>query len=362
MKRYLTWAVIGALVLWAGSQAFHFYRVTVPDRTHTMIDAVEDMQTFCIGRFLIDLPRGTKITVAMGTARGAHFSAESPVSRAKFGWKVKDRWAEVEPMKADSYDKPYVEPSKRLEPAPDAVVFAYEHVLVSGPDAFGVDLDRVHARNEGYPWRDNVLYSFTDLAAVEQIVDTMRILQVLPDGEIPNEPGFCGPRSFSPGGTTPESVTVAFELPTKPAFGIRFLSSTYPSDDARKGFFPARFDPTLIQSDKFKLIMDRDAKRTVTGMAGEEFIEGSTSTERGSVETLIQAEWRYSGEPKASGAPAMRVRGTISYETDEPPSPWGDFPHKSSPNMIDKEAFMAYWDTILDTLRPRPGALPAGDK
>lgn len=360
MKRYLTWAVAGVLVLWAGNQAINFYHIKFPDRTHTMIEPLKNMQTFCVGRFLIDLPSGTKIESAFGTGRDARYSAESPVSRAKFAWKVAERWEVLEPMKADAYGKPYVGPSKRLEPMSDAVVFAYEHVLLSGPDAFGVDRDRVYAETEGYLWRDKVLYSFTDLATVEQIIDTMRTLQVLPDGTIPSEPGFCGPRSFFPGGYRPESVEITFSLPANPSMSLTIETTTYPNQE-NTPVEPPRPDIVPFESEDFKGRDHRDAKRSVAGRDGVEWATGSTERQHDTFQTYIFARWFTPGTPASSGRPAITAKLEIAFEAAEPPAPWGDFPPKSSTDMIDKEAFMTYWDTILDTLRPRPGALPPGE-
>ncbi len=361
MKRYLTWIIVGALALWAVSQAFYFYRITFPDRTHIMIEPLKNMQTFCVGRFLIDLPRGTTISSAISTGRGARFSAVAGVSRAKFGWKVADRWTELEKLKADTYGKAYIEPSKRLEPMPDAVVFAYEHVLLTGPDAFGVDRDRVYAETEGYLWRGDVLYSFTYLASTEQIIDTMRTLQMLPDDAVPTEPGFCGARSFFPGGYRPESVTVAFDLPTNPKISFRIETTTYPGGGPPPEERP-RPDFSLFEDKDYKTLIHRDAKRRVDGRSGVEWSFGQTERVYKNHGTDVTVRWFAQGAPDSSLNPAFTVTQEISYETEDPPSPWGDFPPKLSPDAIDKEAFLTYWDTILDTLRPRPGALPAGDK
>jgi hypothetical protein len=97
-------------------------------------------------------------------------------------------------------------------------------------------------------------------------------------------------------------------------------------------------------------------------MPGSESIEGVTQRKSTYSESTITADWFGIGESNSSGKPAIHAKMEISYETSEPPSPWGGFPPKKAPEEIDQEEFMTYWDTILSTLRLRPGALPVGAK
>jgi len=47
-----------ALIAWVTLSLFNSYRVHFPNREHSMISPLNDMQTFCVGRYQIDLPRG----------------------------------------------------------------------------------------------------------------------------------------------------------------------------------------------------------------------------------------------------------------------------------------------------------------
>ncbi len=361
MKRYLTWAVIGALVVWAASQAIHFYHITFPNRTHTMIDALEDMQTFCVGRFLIDLPRGTKITSVTGSGGPADFSAQTGVSKNRFGWLVNQRWEEISARTINPVGKkPFDEPSKRTDPIENGVLFAFDHATTRFTWN-GETRDWPMHKTDAFLWRDEMLYRFDDNSDDQKIIDTMRMLQVLPDGVTPVEPGFCGPRSFFPGGYRPESVDVTFRLPVSQKMTLRIKTTTYPSVQNTPDE-PPRPDATPLESEDFKSLVHRDTKRTVSGRDGLEWSVGSTQRKFQTFETYIFARWFTSGAPASAGYPAITADLGVVYEADEPPPSWGGFPPKSVPDDIDEEAFMTYWDTILDTLRPRPGAIPTGEK
>jgi len=153
-----------------------------------------------------------------------------------------------------------------------------------------------------------------------------------------------------------EAVWLALRLPTTPTTELRIDMSTLYSEEARRGLTPPRPNLAAYESDEFKSTIHRDAKRTVSGMAGEEWIEGITTKELSGYDTSVDTCWHYPGEIQSPAKPLITAEFNISYETAIPPSPWGGFPPKKSPDEIGKDEFMALWDTILGSLRLRPGA------
>lgn len=363
-KRHFLKAGLFLLALWLVYQALHYYRVTHPNRNHAMIESLRNMQPFCVGRFLIDLPEGTTVLVNRASVEGAEFSAETPVSHNKFESFMEKRWAEIEAMKVDDDGKPYVQPSKRVEPTRDAIIFTYQHTLISSVHWQGQVTHNVPFHKiEAYFWQDNTLYSFTSDPADDAVLKTIQALQKHNNRQTPSGPGFCGPESFFAGGAKPESLSIAFRLPTQPPMDLYLDTSTYYSAEAGQLQVPPRPKLSDYENENFKGMILRDAPRTVSGLAGKEWIEGTTQ-KRGddAYETNIDATWFYPGEMTSSGKPAIEARYGITYKTTSPPLPWGSFQKINTQDGISEEVFMTYWDTILGTLRLRPGALNAGDK
>lgn len=363
-KRHFLKAVLFFLSLWLVYQVLHYYRITHPNRNHAMIKSLRNMQPFCVGRFLINLPEGTTVRVNRASVEGAEFSAEAPVSHSKFELLMEKRWAEIEAIKVDDNGKPFIQVSKRIEPRKDAVIFNYQHVMIRSADIeTGADVERHLHKTEAYFWQDNTLYSFTSDPADDAVLKTIQALHKHNNSQTPSGPGFCGPDSFFVGGAKPESLSIAFRLPTQPPIDLYLDTSTYYSAETGQLQVPPRPKLSDYENENFKGMTLRDAPRTVSGLAGKEWIEGTTQ-KRGddAYETNIDATWFYPGEMASSGKPAIEARYGITYKTTSPPSPWGSFPKTNTLDGISEETFMTYWDTILGTLRLRPGALNAGDK
>lgn len=355
---------LAVLAVWLAYQGLQYFRITHPNRNHAMTESLKETQSFCVGRFLIDLPKGTTILKTNGSGGAADYHARYPVSKAEFERQVEERWTALQAKKADPFGTPYVEPTKRTSPMEDAVLFAFEHVILDGPDVQGVVRERPFHYTEAYLWRDSILYSFSNKSSDEAIIATMQTIQTWQHDQIPSESGFCGPRSFFPGGAKPEDIWIAFRLPTQPAMELRLSTAMVgePIEGIGGPQIPPHPNLKAYESDTFKVKIYRDANRTVAGLAGKESLEGSTEYKFERYNTGISAEWYFPGEIDASGKPYIRAQFDISFDTAEPPSPWAGFPPKQSPDDIGEEEFMAYWDTIMNSLRLRPGALPPGNK
>lgn len=364
-KRYRRAFQIGlaALALWLVYQGAHYYRITHPNRNHAMTESLKEMQTFCVGRFLIDLPKGTTIIKAYGSGRHADFEAVHPVPHSEFESMTTQRWADISQKKADANGVPFLEAPSRTSPTRDAVIFSYGHTRVQSTDVTtGEDIEASVHEIEAHLWRDNILYSFTDHPLDQHVLETMRTLQHWRHDEIPSEHGFCGPRSFFAGGSQSESVLVGFRLPTQPPMELRLSTATFPAGEEYLRPRATRPNIKAFETDNFKSATHRDAERVVAGLPGEELLIGTTDRNGERYSTEILARWFYPGEPNSSGKPSIEAKVEISYETAEPTSPWGGFPPKQMPNEIGEDEFMTYWDTIVNSIRLRPGALPPESK
>jgi Tle cognate immunity protein 4 C-terminal domain len=301
---------------------------------------------------------GTTVLGAQASTRSALFRAESAQTRDRFLQRVGARWDELRTLTVDANGKPYVAPSQRIEPVEDGVLFRFEHTITRGPDLSGKVGDWPLHQNEGYLWRDGVLYHF-DSGTDDAIVATMRELVVLKEGSQPNQAGFCGPHSFFVGGTQPGSIEISFALPTRPRLTFWVSTTTYPSPEGLQAATPPKGSSIAFSDDEnYKRHMHRDTTRRIGPLDGSEWVLGSTErkSER-DFKTTVAANWFGKGEANSSVKPAIHLRMSVSFASEKPPSPWGGFPPKSEPGGVGQPEFMAYWNALAGSVRLRPGAL-----
>jgi hypothetical protein len=250
-------------IAWAVFKFYAFYRVHFPIRDHAMISSLQEMQTFCVGRYLIDLPKGSVLFRAESSAGGeadAVFFADHSVTHSQFLERVQARWAELKELKQDKREV-FEKPSERIEVIKDGVVFTFRHRSRYEDEWPGGDKGLQHFyETEGYLWQNNVLYRFSDATTKEDVISSMKRLVFRQDDEIPSRQGFCGGRSFFPGSPQErESVNFAFRLPTNPPIELRI--------DLPSGR-PPKQNLALFNSNEFKASMVRDAKIFIGDMGG----------------------------------------------------------------------------------------------
>jgi hypothetical protein len=326
--------------------------------TATQSDFNIPMETQCVGRYLIDLPKGSKLIGSEGSARGALFSARAEQSQEEFLERVNKRWLELVARTTDSNGKPYVKSSQRKEILPNGFLLQFAHSVTRAPDAQGRNADWPIHKSEAYLWRDGMTYTFGE-GQDEAIVRTMQELQTLRPEVIPAGSGFCGPASFFAGFAAAESVDVSFSLPTQPSLTLRVSMTTYPSSEALVSATPPKTSSlALPDGDDFKQLRHRDAKRDVAGIKGDEWIHGATERKSKShYRTTVIANWFGPGDAGSSAKPAIHVQLSAAFVANEPPQPWGSIPKATSPDQVSNDSLAAYWSALLGSLRLRPGAV-----
>lgn len=321
-----------------------------------MIPALEELQTFCVGRLLIDLPKGTTVSSAHGSFGRAEYATTTPVSKRQFESKLDRRWLEIQARTETDSGKPLAAPATLERPVEDGALITFDHATTRFTWE-GETRDWPIYETEAYLWRNDVLYSFRGKDVAGPIAETMQVLHPRADDAIPTGAGFCGARSFfAGGGYQAESVHVIFRLPGPSGLALIVETATS-SDPDNLPSEPPRPDFSFFKSDDFDGVVHRDAQRTVDGREGSEWGMGTTQRRKAHYESSSFLRWFTPGKARSSEYPSITVTLEVSYETDQPPSPWGGFPIKSAANAIDEETFMAYWEVLLDTLRSRPGAV-----
>jgi len=343
---------LAVFIGWVTLGIFNLYRVHFPNREHAMISPLQDMRTFCVGRYQIDLPRGSVLYRAISAAGGAahaRFSAEQPVPRYRFENTVYQRWLEIQKLKVDELGKPFTQPAERIEVVPDGVLFAFNHSSIYArewPD--GSKGTQFFYETEGYLWRNETLFRFTDAPVKDRPIAAMRRLQPQSNTDIPNAQGFCTGHSFFPGAPEDgESTDFAFHLPTNPPAEFRI--------GTMGGGF-VKQNPSMFDMPDLKMSFVRDTHRDIADLAGDEWIYFDASR-RGHIYTYgLGAYWHRPEGESMSRQPSINVEMNIDIKDESSSSFQSDFPSKKAEGDIGKEEFLALWDGILKTLRPRPGA------
>lgn len=341
-----------ALALWGASRLFGLYQIHFPNRNHPMIPALQDMQTYCVGNYLIDLPRGSepiRLETSLAGNRRATFFVKPDKTRVQFEWRVAERWEEIKDWKKE-LALVFDQPSQRFDAMPDGVVMTFKHRTTTVKSWLdGTSGLRSFYETEGYLWRDNTLYEFNSGSDKESLTNAMKTLQVRADDEIPLGQGFCGGRSFFPGQPDPnDHVWFAFRLPVEPNTEFRI---ELPAGQ------PPRPDLALFESDEIKVRKLRDAKRTLTGIQGREWIEYDWQKKwQETYKTSISAVWFGSGEGER-GHPGIQMNLDTGAEAKGiAPPKVGEMIAVEGKNSMTVDEFVALWDGIVSTLRPRPGA------
>lgn len=168
-----------------------------PTKNTTMVTdtsaARPDVATFCIGRFLIDLPTGSKLSGGNYKYKFARVEKPVAMSLEQFEKEVDDREAK---LKAAKHRK---EPSLlRVALQPDKTT----RILAFWEEDFTTKMVNI----EGYKWLDGTRFLIKDEAGTSPpktgsiskqdlaIADTRTVLSRLrprADTDIPTEPGYC---------------------------------------------------------------------------------------------------------------------------------------------------------------------------
>ncbi|MDR2925213.1 MAG: hypothetical protein LBU76_04595 [Azoarcus sp.] len=364
-KRVAKCLLAALLALWGAGKLFGLYQIHFPNRSHPMIPLLQDMQTFCVGSYLIDLPRGSvilsmKTDINMGQ-RSAEFLVNSELypcrSRSDFQHWGDTRWAAIQAMKPEG-NMVFDQPPQRTEPVPDGVVMTFKHHTAdlghwpdgtSGPQPF-YDI-------EGYLWRGGTLYVFGDRGNnKEGVTEAMKALQPRRDDEIPIGAGFCGGRSFFPGRPDADDyVEFVFRLPTETDTEFRI--------DMPTGRSPHP-DMARYVSDDVKFKKLREASRTQAGLEGSEWMEYSWIRSADWDRAELSADWfghlsTSTTTRPDNGFPGVELKLDAYSKTDDegaPPPKLGKMIVPEGGTAMSIEEFTALWDAIVSSLRPRPGA------
>ena len=361
-------------LLGACAYGWRQWRLAHPDRSHVMTALTQNMRTHCVGRLLIDLPEGStwKPDASGATIGGVKISVVTEMSHEQFKQLVGKRWQEIRELKADNYGNSYRRPSERFgNPEENGFVFAYQYEGVEGlAEDDETVIERVFHTAEGYYWADGTLFKLGPaLNGQEKIAALLPRLYARKADEIPFSPGLCLNGGFVRGyydlGES-EEVSWGFSLPRNMGIAVRHTKVSTPAtslfqrERESRDEAAAYLSALLTPEETFKEHLFRQATRQVGELRGEELIVGSVEdTGVDKYVTSIDGIWEYTGKGAPSFQPQIKlILDTPSFLTTYIPSPAGGFPKwEDTPDGPTEAEFFEVWDTVVASVRFRPGAL-----
>jgi len=315
----------------------------------------EKMKTRCVGRFLIDLPADAQVTMRYGALGGFDISTSNAESEAEFAERL--RLEEREIAGALNEDgQPSLEASKEITVgAGRGKTFVYnrERTKILG--------------DNGYFYSDSLKFlsmlRFPGVSVTGEIewvapryIDRLtRILsriRPLADNEIPSESGFClghvilqDPYEHN----NVESVVMFAGIRGHPDVNIALssMSGTSPAPSLL-----ARHQRAVSRAPVFMRLAFshlREHERTINGLPGEELVLRAREP---NFTTGYSFQWEMAGSQDDVHAPRLK----LELESGVNPVAGG----KPVQSTLTEEAMFELWESIVNSIRPRPVA-PAAD-
>lgn len=357
IPRKVFFPLVSLLVLVvAGTAGIAF---SIKNRTEKMIMANKqplELETWPVGRYLIDIPKGVKVKYAQGY-RGAGADVEVfPCTLFKAKQLVKERVEELqgtEHLEGGTLLERYVE-SKTL---PNTWILHRWNERTFKGDV--LDIDAYHWKEISGPTKpfteDAYLFTFQSWShpndpdmnkAQSELEDLFRRVRIRDNHKIPTEPGFCMENAFIPGdppkGDHAESASINFSVPGHPDIFMRFATCVVNSavsggETLLQRCKRVNSDP-ILKGLTIKVIRARS--RLVGPLpGGQEYLE--MNKEKGLWN--MQFQWEFSGAGDSWEEPSLSLEMTSSRAEGS-----------TAPLSMKEEEALALWDAVVETIRLRP--------
>lgn len=318
----------------------HLRDTLYPKAIGNSINMLSTMETHCLGRFLIDLPKGTKV-VADYTTLGSKVQTFTSITPEVFQERITTRHQELQDSTHSQGGSMFV----------DRDDISANHVtLVSWSS---VASHRVY-RYEEYQYfpAENVLYYFTgegtaNIESRKRAAETQRKysnqIRYRNVSEVPKEEGFCICEGLIMNSTmNKEEMTVGFFFPDRPDVSMSLMSFVTAYDMDSK---------PLPSSRKMRLAGNKVLRNKTRQWGASEATE-LLMKYKDDGKWFYQFELKIPSKGNTLDHPFMSISleaGTY-HGTDDKGEPI------TSAFVNDKEA-LQLWDSVVGSLRLRPGAV-----
>ncbi|WP_258170773.1 T6SS immunity protein Tli4 family protein [Burkholderia multivorans] len=314
---------------------------------------LSEPRPWCIGRFVFDRPGASEITNQryeywgdkLETQHNAsHVDYQANVDELEKKYRTKRRF---DPSAPDNKFGP-VWLERELSPTKNSKVFIYQKGIAKAV--------RLPFDVEGYVYENNTLFHTTGsigssaLDEFEPIyTDLYRRIKARDNWSVPTESGFCFDGGIATGSSTStEEVSQSFALmPGRPALLVIQMRDSVDVDQKEplsKTLRALRSQMNRISSGSYRIL--RQGKRTVAGMDAEEVLFALKEGEITSYRFYLLAP----GDPSTLAKPHTAIQLILGASS-------ADLTPEEATSPVDEAGALQTWDTLLNSLRLRPGAV-----
>lgn len=309
---------------------------------------------WCVGRFVFDRPVASEISSQGYEFRGEKIDVKHKSSMADYDSKVKSLNSKlsghrrVNPGTGVEINRAWLE--RELHPRNDSTVFVYQEYYSKS----GLDF-----KTEGYFFDGGNLFHTVGgigadaLGQVEEIYkDTYRRIKSRDNWSVPTESGFCIDGGIVTGSSTySEEVTQSFALmpERRPALLLIQMRDSVSQDRDPAASLLKTLPDLRAKLDAigapYRIL--RQGHRKIAGMDAEEVL---FEVKEGGV-----TEYRFSllapGDPSSLAKPHTSIQMILGDVAGH------DMPTEERTSPVDEAGALQAWDTLLNSLRLRPGAV-----
>lgn len=307
---------------------------------------------WCIGRFVFDRPAASEISNQRYEFRGEKLGTQYNVSLATYQAKVEAREKELHTKRRIDQGNRNKETGhswleKAFSPVKDSRVFVYQDAATDGVT---LPFD-----TEGYIYDKGTLFHTTGgigssaIGSAENIYsDTYRRIKARDNWSVPTESGFCFDGGIVTGSSTyTEEVSQSFALmPGRPALLVIQMRDAVDAD--QKEPLTRTLPQLRAQMDRmpgsYRIL--RQGKRVIAGMDAEEVVFELKEGEITSYRFYLLSP----GDPSTLAKPHTAIQLLLGASSP-------DLTPEQATSPVDEAAALLTWDTLLNSLRLRPGAL-----
>lgn len=344
--RRLHWRklVLVPLVLALAGWSAHEVHIHFPSRSHGMNEYTQSLKTICVGRYLWDVPQQAAIGNIAPIINDIEIERMPGDVKSDDGmqWRLEQYEQtlrkELAPLEYNSgikEVKPFGTKGKlflyRREDPTNGLLNAVAYTLV-GSAVYKL-------KQKEFSTENTQLY-------LDQFANLAKAMRPRAQDESPRQPGLCIDGAFVSGSAFEwEMVTIDFKLPDYPGFRMSFSSQIgrEPADSEKMNSRVTRNWSAmgLTQLANVK----RKTSLSLLGQPGQELMY--TSEDKGAHYFNASAEIWGDGTI-AKQHLEFNADNATHKDTDE---------HTPYPKVLPDDTAIAIWDTVLKTLRLRPGAI-----
>jgi hypothetical protein len=310
--------------------------------------------SWCVGRFVFDRPGSSEISNQRYEFAGEKLETQHNVSHATYQARVDARDRELRTKKrvdAGSNNKELSRSwlEKAFSPTKSSTIFVYLDAEISGVS--------LPFESDGYIYDNNTLFHMVGgigsaaIGRAEIIYgDIAQRIRQRDNWTVPSQSGFCFDGGIVTGSSTyTEEVSQSFMLmPGRPALLVIQMRDSRNSDrhETLTGTLPDLRAQLNRLPGHYRIL--REGKRTIAGMNAEEVLFELKEGDITSYQFYLLAP----GDPSTLAKPHTSIQLLLGTTSPNP-----NLTPDLATSPVDEAEALQVWDTLLNSLRLRPGAV-----